>query len=744
MINCNKISFLLTFTLLFSVTAFSYSHSNTNSNVSPLASASTSSNSLKIDNVNSQSLELIQKAKSYLSDRNPDKAFSSLIQAYSMDPSTPGLQNGFESVFRLRIDINESVLYEYASESKSESESESKSKSDSDKTKKTIEKQIIQDRFGLSSLLIDQERHEEASRQLRAIFNKNEEQHLSNAWRDKAISMLYRTQASACQWEHMEKDVPHLLSSVHKSLEQHEIFYQTSNKNSLPDIPPLHPFEALKWPCIGLKEATAIARCYANRAFYKSFHYHEDLSFYTNRQPTIIEIPSKPIKTFSKRIKIGYISPDFTSTHPLAFLMQNVFGLHNASDFETFLYSYSRPTKTIQDSEIHRIQSGANHWRCTQNSTEMIQYLEKDQLDILIDLCGYAGTNDISYIMTKRLASVQISYMGFPGSSGASYIDYIIVDPTVIPISKSINQCNDHHLRQWYTESLIYMPHCYFVNCHKYINIPNDEIHKLRTKYHLPMNAFVFCCHSRPDKIDPQTFRAWMRAMKRIHTDTDTNTNTNTNTKKPVVLWLLRSGADMEHHLRHIAESEYNLPSHSIVFCDIAPRMEHLKRLAAADLFLDTPAYNAHTLGCDTLYAGVPMVSLLRNHNDKSNVNGKDENQNQNENENKGENNDDTIPTDKWVSRVGASLLKAIDLKDMIVSSLKEYEDLMVQCVIDPNWYNEIQERLIQNRNHCPLFDTERWVRNMEVGLREVMRLHHGSNHWSKNKAHKFDIIIQD
>ena len=722
-------------TLLFSspATSFANSNPNINSRSSPKISSSNTDSGTEVDSSDS----LLSQAKAYLSQRDPDKAFGCLVQLYSLDPNAPGLQGGFESFFRLRIDM---------------ATTSDNGKDESDLDENDMQS-LIQDRFGLASLLIDQERHEEASTQLRVILSyNNSHNHLQ---RDKAISMLYRTQASACQWQHMQQDAPHLISSVRNSLKEHETFYQQNlgeAMENLPNLPPLHPFDALKWPCIGVKDATDIAACYANRAMANVARSPSSMPDITKhlKTPLIKAFSSRSCNVFpNRKIKIGYISPDFTSKHPLAFLMQNIFKLHNQADFETHLYSFSQPTgDTLNEApEIAAIKSGANHWTCTQNPSEMMQAIQDHELDVLIDLCGYAGTSSIAEIMAKRLAPIQISYMGFPGSSGAPFMDYVLVDNTVIPplsstsVSKFDTQNDSYSLRPLYTESLIYMPHCYFVNCHKAIMKPlllqnSTEIEQMKNKYSLPQNAFIFCCHSRPDKIDPQTFRTWMRALKQIR-----NASEQQKSEETAVLWLLRSGEEMEKNLRAIAKTEFQLEEDALIFCDVAPRNEHLKRLGVADLFLDTPAYNAHTLGCDCLYAGVPMISLLRPEEDEYKI--------RQEKKKRGGDEDieimvdvgdgDTISTEKWVSRVGASLLKAAGLDELIVDNLKEYEDLMVKCAKDSTWFQNKRESLIANRDECPLFDTERWVRNWEVGLREVVQLY--------NKECSFqqaDILIVD
>jgi len=702
--------------LLISSTSTSFSSPN-NSNTksfSKLSCTDTSNDAVSVD-------ELLYQAEDYLSKQDPDNAFHLLAQVYSVDPNTPGLQRGFESFFRLRIEMADNGA--------------------------------VEDRFGLASLLIDQERHEEASTQLRAILNHRNLHGETETFlqRDKAISMLYRTQASACQWQTMENDAPELLSSIRRAISEHTNFLQ-SNENILDSasipLPPVHPFEALKWPCIDLKDATDIAACYANRALVNAGKSPTTLPNYEKKESQAIAHASASDidgNLLTRKIKVGYISPDFTSKHPLAFLMQDVFKHHSREHFVTHLYSCSSESISSTSQEISSIKSSADHWICSQNPNEMINAIQKDDLDILIDLCGFAGTANIADIMAKKLAPIQISYMGFPGSSGASYIDYVLVDQTVIPpITPTVSNDSLQHLmkyRKYYTESLIYMPHCYFVNCHKAVMRPllissRSEHEEMRCKYNLPLDAFVFCCHSRPDKIDPQTLRTWMRALKRIQSHNCKEESNGGVSKHKVVLWLLRSGQEMEENLRSIAETEYQLDPDVLIFCNVAPRNEHLKRLGLADLFLDTPAYNAHTLGCDSLYAGVPMISLLRNPKDEYLLELERNKEDKFDFVQAG----DSVPTTKWVSRVGASLLKAAGLDKFIVSDLKEYEDLMVHSYTSQHWFGKIRNSLITNRDICPLFDTKRWVRNLEIGLHKAVQLYKKGETQSQPQ----DILILD
>ena len=585
---------------------------------------------------------LLSRAKSFLDvEKDADAAFGVLAQIYQQDPAARGLNRLFERCFRLRVETTGNVM----------------------------------DRFGIASLLLDQERYEEASNELRLIVDTPD---LDGALREKAYSMLFRANAACCRWQSSILDGQALIQSL--KLDE-----------SSDDVPVLHPFEALKWPCVSLAQATRIAGLYARRTVLNQGHEWIAPPPKSNRVVQVGRTTPFP----PRKLKLGYISPDFTSTHPLAFLMQDVFRHHNRDRFEVNLYSLSKPEDCH---EVNAIRDGSDSYTTLSrrlSAQDLAEMIRNDDLDVLIDLCGYTGTTLVAEILTHRPSPIQISYMGFPGSNGAPYLDYIVCDPIVIPPD----------LGQHYTEHLIWMPQCYFVNSHKEVvpTMTRQDRVMQRERYGLSKDAFVFCCHSRPDKIDPAIFDVWMKALRALK---DEN----------VVLWLLQSGPEMERNLRDIAEQRYQIPPERLVFCDVAPRNEHLSRLGCSDVFLDTPSYNAHTLGCDALWAGLPMISLLRPLNAISSS-------------------DDLlfVPTDKLASRVGASLLTAAGLHEWIVPDLSSYQELMIQAVTDQVWFGNSVDHLIRTKSSCPLFDTKQWVENFELALQQI----------GDDASKKADILIQ-
>lgn len=620
----------------------------------------------------------------------------------------PGLLSCFEELFRTRIRLhenNENMVV------------------DADTAVA-----VATDRMGLASLLTDQGLYADAVRELKQIVANVDEQPtgttprtcLSAGLYDKAASTLFRTQAAICDWECYQDASDALVASVDLALATNT-------------TPAIHPFEALMWPCLTLETTVGISKLYAKRAL--------DSAGLASSTGSTTTQPSSPLLSLSDGINdttiinLGYISPDFTGKHPLAFLLQDMFRFHNKTRFRVHVYSLLE--EPDGSPEVNKIRDAADCWTVlssSMSSRTMAATIRSDGIDILVDLCGYTGTSLAAEVLALRPAPIQVAYMGFPSSSGAPFMDYMICDALVVPRS----------FRRHYSESLIVMPHSYFVNSHKFLHSKSDG-RVTRHDYGLPSQGFVFCCHSRPDKIDPITFSAWLRAVKAVRKEGARNGNPR---QAEACLWLLRSGPEMEANVRaavaggalDLGESDNACEScdyddddivRSLVFADRTSRGEHLERLGLADVFLDTPSYGAHTVGCDCLSAGVPLLTLLRQDDgcerkrqtppDRTVGWGRE-----------------SILTEKLSSRVGASLVKALGgaglEKDLIVSSMLEYEACMVRAAQDEEWYCSVRQRVQEARATAPLFDTDRWVRNMERGFLEA---------WSRTmEGEKDDIYV--
>ncbi|KAL7533235.1 hypothetical protein ACHAWF_004407 [Thalassiosira exigua] len=681
---------------------------------------------------------LLARARRCLDLNDAEGAFVALAEAHGIDPTDPRLSSIFEACLRLKVTLGEGRRRR---ERKVGPDGRTADRSERELS------ELFQDRMGLASLLVDGERYDEAGEQLRKAIGEVEDRPSRSAdddrlrWRpqlDRARYLLHRSDAACCRWDDYVEDGEELRESVLRD----------------PSARLLHPFDALKFPCISLETASEVARSYARRALEAVGAEVEAEAVGEGtvpRRSVAVDAREATLRPpfRGRKLRVGYVSPDFTSKHPLAFLMQHVFRRHDEERFEVYIYSLS--SREDDGPEVRAIREGSDAFRTLSPSAmspvQMYEKMLEDELDVIVDLCGYAGTSVAAEVMASRCKlqqeqqknrqfdrqqpqseggrrfPIHVSYMGFPGSVGSSRVwDYSVFDRTAVPPE------DEFDVRRHYDEALAYMPHCYFVNSHKTVVgdagdgiLPANEAERraLRTKYGLDPDAFVCCCHSRPDKIDPSTFRTWTRALLRVRSIAAAaakGEGEGTAPREPI-LWLLRSGEEMESNLRRLVRTECGGPDAEalLAFADVTDRDEHLRRLAVADVFLDTPAYGAHTLGCDALYAGVPMISLLRPLERRGLLR---EGPHATAEEEPG-----FVATEKLASRVGASLLRAVGLDDLIAPDLGGYEDAMVRCASDDRWFEGVRDRLLANRDEAPLFDTDRWVRNFEAALREMAEL---------------------
>jgi len=405
-------------------------------------------------------------------------------------------------------------------------------------------------------------------------------------------------------------------------------------------LPCVQPFHSLVYP-LDAREMRELARCYAARAV---------LTARAVGQPAF----AMPPLARGQRLRVGYVSSDF-GNHPLSHLMQSVFGMHDKSRFEVFCFALSPNDGSTWrgkiEAEVEHVED-----LTALNFADCARLIHSRGIHVLINLNGYTkGARNELFAL--RPAPVQVSYMGFCGTMGAECMDYFIVDKTVAPPQLA------HH----YTETLAYMPHSYFVNDHKQSSrfVLDPSTAPARSAYRLPETGVVFANFNQLYKIDPVTFEAWARILKRVPGS---------------VLWLLRFPPAGELNVRRAARA-LGLTDDRIVFTDVAPKDEHISRGRLADIFLDTPMCNAHTTACDILWSGVPIV---------------------------------TVPGEKMACRVAASLLCAAGLRECIASSLAEYEEKAVTLALDGPRRAAMRSRLEASRDSLPAFDTVRWTRNLE------------------------------
>jgi predicted O-linked N-acetylglucosamine transferase (SPINDLY family) len=278
--------------------------------------------------------------------------------------------------------------------------------------------------------------------------------------------------------------------------------------------------------------------------------------------------------------------------------------------------------------------------------------IREKQIDVLINLNGYFGEQR-TQLCAHRAAPIQANYLGFPGTLGANYMDYIIADSQVVP--------EDH--KCFYDEKVIYLPNCYQAN---------DRNKKIATSgttrldCGLPESGFVFCCFNNSYKIVPGIFDRWMRILS--HVDNS-------------VLWLFGDNQETISNLKREATAR-NIDPQRLVFAKPIPLADHLARQARADLFLDTLPCNAHTTASDALWAGLPLLTCVGG---------------------------------AFSGKVAASLLNAIQLPELITTTLEDYERLAIELAVQPEKLTAVKDKLAGNRLTTSLFDTTLFTRHLET-----------------------------
>jgi len=350
-----------------------------------------------------------------------------------------------------------------------------------------------------------------------------------------------------------------------------------------------------------------------------------------------------------ERVRIGYFSADFHD-HATSQLLAGVLEHHDRARFEITALSFG---PEADDPWRRRVAAAVERFVDVRADTDaaIVARARALELDIAVDLKGHTQ-HARTGIFAARAAPLQVSWLGYPGTLGAPYIDYLIADATVIPPTE----------RELYDEKVAYLPHSYQ---------PNDATKAIATDAptreasDLPATGFVFCCFNQSFKILPRVFDAWMRLLRAIDGS---------------VLWLLESNAAAARNLRREAAARGVAPER-LVFAPRTPLAAHLARHRHADLFVDTTPYNAHTTASDALWAGVPVV---------------------------------TCAGTTFASRVAASLLRATGLPELVAADLAGYESLALALARDPARLAAVRERLAATRAVEPLFDTAHFARDLE------------------------------
>lgn len=470
--------------------------------------------------------------------------------------------------------------------------------------------------YNLGGLLMD------AGQNGEALHNLSEAVRIDPDYADAAASLL-RLAQSLCAWDISEP----LEEKARQRVRQGGTVF---------------PFAFLAIPATR-EEQQQCARSWAQRR-------------YGSVQPFLPVSSGRPVKT--GKLRIGYLSSDFHD-HATAYLMAEVFELHDKRHFELFAYS-SGPDDSGRMRQ--RLKQAFDHFSEIGRLTDeaAARQIQADGIDILVDLKGYTRDSRTG-ILAWRPAPVQAQYLGYPGTLGAGFVDYVITDAIVTP---------PEHLAA-YDEAAAYLPGSY--QC-------NDRQRPLgnrpgRAACGLPPSGLVFCCFNHTYKIRREVFAVWCRLLQALPDS---------------VLWLLRSNPEAEANLRAAAEAA-GISGQRLIFAPVAPLAEHIARIGEADVFLDTQPYNAHTTASDALWAGVPVVAWQG---------------------------------DSFQSRVSSSLLSAVGLPELIAHDADSYFARVMQLATDPAWRGEVAARLVAARSNSQLFDSRAFTRDLE-GLYRAMQARH-------------------
>ncbi|MFS2009587.1 tetratricopeptide repeat protein [Azospirillum sp. CT11-132] len=359
------------------------------------------------------------------------------------------------------------------------------------------------------------------------------------------------------------------------------------------------------------------------------------------------------------RLRIGYLSSDFRE-HAMGHLMVDALETHDRSRFAVTAYSTGiddgSPLRRRFEQGLERFVDLYRH-----GDADAAQVIAADGIDILVDLTGFTTFSRTS-ILAARPAPLQVNWLGYPGTLGAGYVDYILADPEVIAEGEEA----------FFTERVVRLPDCYQ---------PNDRRRAIaattpsRADCGLPADGFVFCCFNSAYKLTPALFDGWARILAAVPGS---------------VLWLYAGNPQVAANLRREGEAR-GLDPDRLVFAGPIPHAEHLARHRLADLFLDTLPYNAHTTASDALWAGLPVL---------------------------------TRRGTTFAGRVAASLLRAAGLPELIVDGQEAYEAAAVDLARSPQRLRALRERLMRNRQTCPLFDTPRFTRHIEAAYRAMWDIH--------------------
>lgn len=442
----------------------------------------------------------------------------------------------------------------------------------------------------------------------------------------KTLSALISIRRKLCDWEGVDAQV-----EVLRQLVSAPAFLDNPD-----DGPP--PFGLLSLMVDGATQLRA-AQAHGRQTMKKAANWAVEAGDY---------VPAPNLN--DRRIRVGYLSPDFRE-HPIAQLMAGVIESHDRTRFEISSWSLGP-----HDASAYRkrIVSGSDRFEDIRelDIAASARLMREAELDIVVDLAGYTA-HARPEVLALRVAPVQVNYLGYPGSMGSPFMDFIIADPIVAPAGSEAD----------FSEKIIRLPDCYQANDDR---APIDAGPVSRAEFGLPDDVFVFCSFSMNYKIDAAVLDAWVAILARVPQS---------------VLWLFRTDAAAAENIAAEA-GRRGLDRSRLIFADRLPKAKHLARHRLADLFLDTFAYGAHTTASDALWAGLPVL---------------------------------TLRGDTFARRVGASIVTASGMPDLVTESVTDYIDRAVAIASVEGASAALKQRLQENIPSCPLFSTAAIARNLEA-----------------------------
>ena len=340
--------------------------------------------------------------------------------------------------------------------------------------------------------------------------------------------------------------------------------------------------------------------------------------------------------------------------------MVGLFECHDTTKFDITAISLGPDRRDPMRQRLQRSFARFVDMR-SRSDREIAVFLRELEIDIAVDLNGHTQDTRLG-IFAYKPAPIQVTFLGFPGTTGADFFDYIIADSVVVPENQ----------KKFYTEKLVYLPDTYQPNDRQR---PLGQYTPTRREVGLPESGFVFCCFNNAYKITPAIFAVWMRLLQQV---------------EGAVLWLLADTPTAIQNLQREAEARGINPGRLVFAPRVAPA-DHLARLRLSDLQLDTLPYNAHTTASESLWVGLPLVTCLG---------------------------------DAFAGRVAASLLRAAGLPELIADNLKDYEALALKLAQEPKLLRAIRSKLEASRMVCPLFDTDRFRRHLEGAYATMWQRH--------------------